>query len=230
MSETTRLRISIPVLVGRSRRIAGLLVVIPAIAGGNAAASAADDSADARLTLAREYVAHARPQAFLDHLPLPEAGADADEQRIARVVRELPRDVMGESLAKQLAVSASAEALREAVTYAQSEAGRKGADCAARLPLVGQPGYECMDGSVTDQALLEQIARAQLGQPGEVSRLAMKGMETAMADALRALVARDADSARFFADYCGRKPTTNPCPLLRAPERAAPEPKSKAHD
>lgn len=229
MSETTRLRITTPVPAGRSRRSAWLLVLAIAVAGGNAAA-ADDGSAEARLTLAREYVAHARPQAFLDYLPPAEAGADADEQRIARVVRELPRDVMGESLAKQLAVSASAEALREAVTYAKSEAGRKGADCAARLPLVGQPGYECMDGSVTDQALLEQIARAQLGQPGEVNRLAMKGMETAMADALRALVARDADSARFFADYCGRKPTTNPCPLLRAPERAAPEPESKAHD
>lgn len=221
--------ISIPASAGRALGIAGVLAI--AIASGNVVASTAhDDSAQTRLALAREYVAHARPQGFLDHLPPPEADADADEQRIARAVRELPRDVMGESLAKQLAVSASAQALREAVTYAQSEAGRKGADCAARLPLVGQPGYECMDGSVTDQALLEQIARAQLGPPGEVSRLALKGMETAMADALRALVARDADSARFFADYCSRKPTANPCPLLRAPERAAPEQESQAHD
>lgn len=194
------------------------------------AASAADNAQTDRLALAREYVANAKPHGFLDHLPPPDPDADADRQRLARAVRAMPREVLAQSLAAALAERASLEQLREAAAYARSDAGRFAADCFSRMPFAGARGEGCFGSDEDQQPLFAQVVAAQSGVPGQVYQLAAQGMQGAIADALRALMASDDDTRRFFDDYCARQPQAGPCPSLRPPSGATPTAESRIHD
>lgn len=207
-----------------------LLTVALGAAAWSLAASATEQARTEALTLAREYIANAKPHGFLDHLPSPDPNADADQQRLARAVRAMPREVLAESLAAALAERVSLEQLREATAYARSDAGRFAADCYARMPFAGAGGEGCFGSDEDQQPLFAQVVEAQLGVPGRVYQLARQGMQDAIADALRALMAGDDDTRRYFDDYCARQPEAGPCPFLRAPTGATPTFESRIHD
>lgn len=189
-------------------------------------AVAQDAQADERLRLARDYIAAAKPHAMFDDLPPLPADADADQRRRERALRDAPRDVMADSLARSLARRASVEQLREALTYAQSDAGRAAAECRARTLIVGVESQNCFESGKRGHAQFEQMVRAELGVPGEVGRMAEEGIDEAFSDSLRALTERDADTRRYFDEVCARKPDDGVCVSLmkRAPPESQPHP------
>lgn len=202
-----------------------------ALLGWACGAVAAEPAAvDERLGLARDYVSTGRVLALFDRMVSAEPRSDPDERMLARILREAPREVMYETLAQGLAKTASVAQLREALDYVRSDAGRFESDCNARWRLeTGQPP-DCFKDD-TDNKFFPQIVKANLGVPGEVRNLAIQPVETALWDALQVLKARDAEVARFLADYCGRKPDVGLCvgPGKGTDAKAAPN-QEAAHD
>lgn len=181
-------------------------------------AAAAEPSVEA-LALARDYVVGARYVDLLDGIVnrfASEGNVAADPNDLAmkrRVVRDMSREVMADSLARSLAADTPIAVLRAGVAHAKSDIGRIEFGCLAGMAN-GPEGYAACLESKTDEDQRSRILAHSQGESGvALMTKVLKG--DAIVDALNAstrdLVARDPEVAAQLEDYCKRKPDEGMC-------------------
>ena len=171
------------------------------------------------LTVARDYVVTSRFVDLLDGIVnrfASEANIASDPKDLAlkrRVVRDMSREVMVDSLARSLATDTPVEVLRAGVAYAKSDLGRIEFGCLADMAN-GLEGYPACLESKTDDAQRARLLAYSQGESG-VALMSKVFKGDAVVGALNAstrdLVARDPEVAAQLADYCKRKPDEGIC-------------------
>ncbi|WP_147300598.1 hypothetical protein [Lysobacter silvisoli] len=189
-----------------------------ALALASLSAAAAEPSAES-VALARDYVVSARFVDLLDGIVnrfASEANVATDPKDLEmkrRVVRDMSREVMADSLARSLAADTPVAVLRDGVAHAKSDIGRIEFGCLADMAK-GPEGYPACLESKTDEDQRSRILAHSQTESGVA--LMTKVLESdAIVDALNAstrdLVARDPEVAAQLADYCERKPDEGMC-------------------
>lgn len=193
-----------------------LLTAVPALPLHAQAPSA--PAAD-RYAAARDYVVSARYVELLDGIVNRfAAGANvaSDPDDLAmkrRIVRDMSREVMADSLARSLAADTPIEVLRGGAAYAKSDAGRIEFSCMAHMA-EGPEGYDACLKAGANAAQFERImdhAESESGLPLMGKLLKGRAVITALNASTRDLVERDAEIAAQLADYCKRKPDEGMC-------------------
>ena len=169
--------------------------------------------------MARDYVASARYVELLDGI-VNRFAADAnvasnpdDLAMKRRIVRDMSREVMADSLARSLAADTPIEVLRAGAAYAKSDEGRIEFSYVARMA-EGPEGYDACLKAGANAAQLERImdhAQSESGLPLMGKLLKGRAVITALNASTGDLVERDAEIAAQLADYCKRKPDEGMC-------------------
>lgn len=168
---------------------------------------------------ALDYVVSARYVELLDGIVNRfAAGANvaSDPDDLAmkrRVVRDMSREVMADSLARSLAADTPIEVLRAGAAYARSEAGRIEFACVARMA-EGPEGYDACLKAGANAAQLQRIAdhaQTESGLPLMGKLLKGEAVVAALNASTGDLVERDAEIAAQLAGYCKRKPDEGMC-------------------
>lgn len=206
-----------------------LLAAVPALPLHAQAPSA---PAAERYDVARDYVVSARYVELLDGIVnrfATGANVASDPDDLAmkrRIVRDMSREVMADSLARSLAADTPVEVLRAGVAYAKSDAGRIEFSCVARMA-EGPEGYDACLKAGASAAQFERImahAQSESGLPLMGKVLKPQSVTTALNASTGDLVERDAEVAAQLADYCKRNPGEGMCGYRSAadgPEAAA---------
>ncbi|NUO76270.1 MAG: hypothetical protein HOQ32_09675 [Lysobacter sp.] len=199
------------------RRSAALLAAIALLLPWSLSAIAATPSPES-LKVARDYVDAARYVELLDAIVNRfAAGANIavepnDLAMKRRVVRDISREVMADSLARSLA-DTPIQALRDGLAYARSDAGRIEFACVARMSDGGDGYPSCLKDSADEAQLARIMEHSQSPSGLALMGKALRGETVARAlnDSTRELVSRDPEIAAQLADYCKRKPDEGMC-------------------
>lgn len=175
-----------------------------------------------QLSLARDYVVTARFVDLLDgmvnYMAENSSGSDSENDLAMkrRIVRDMSREVMTDSLARSLAASARTEVLKAGLAHAKSDIGRVEFDCLSRWP---QPpeGYQTCIEAGTDRAQQRRLAEhgeSESGWPLIGKLLKGDAIVIALTAATRDLVGRDPEVAAQLTEYCQRKPNEGMCSAI----------------
>lgn len=183
-----------------------------------------------QLSLARDYVVTARFVDLLDgminYMAENSSGSDSENDLAMkrRIVRDMSREVMTDSLARSLAANAPAEVLKAGLAHAKSDIGRVEFACLSRWPQPPEGYQTCIeaDTNKAQQRRLAEHGESESGWPLVGKLLKGDAIVTALTASTRDLVARDPEIARQLTEYCQRKPSEGMCSAIAAQAPAAP--------
>lgn len=154
-----------------------------------------------------------------EDLAAHETGSEEDLRMKQRFVQALPRAVIVESLAQELAERASVEQLRSGLDFARTDTAQKLRDCGISAPLDMEVQTACMD-----KLLGEGEARQVSGLGNTLNFLLSGGsvidavaVDAAMSKATSVVFASDPELGSALRAYCAGRPQESVCrhPPLR---------------
>ncbi|SFK65668.1 hypothetical protein [Lysobacter sp. cf310] len=201
----------------RRARIALLSLLAVALPWSLSAAPAAPTAE--QLGVARDYVVTARFVDLLDgmvnYMAENSAGSDSENDLAMkrRIVRDMSREVMTDSLARSLASNAPIEVLKAGLAHAKSDIGRIEFACLSRWPQPAEGYQGCIEAGANKTQILRlaEHGETESGWPLVGKLLKGDAIVIALTAATRDLVARDPEIAAQLSEYCQRKPGEGMC-------------------
>lgn len=183
-----------------------------------AGAAPASPSAE-QLRVARDYVVSARFVEMLDGMvnymaAHPNGGDSADDLAMKRrIVRDLSREVIADSLARSLAADTPAEVLKAGLAHANSDIGRVEFGCLSRWPPPAEGYQACLEAGASKTQIVRMAAHGESESGWPLVDKLLKGdaIVTALNAATSELAGRDPEIAAQLADYCKREPGEGMC-------------------